>query len=104
MEPTASSVRSYLAPPSGGGSPPAFGVQAVSAVNALAAVVGVVDIVAICGGEPTDPRLHVRSRLANPRFLAILEESRASYEREGGISSEEVKQMFEGGKDGYHKR
>ena len=35
----------------------------------------------------------------NPRFLAILEESRASYEREGGISSEEVKTMFEGDKD-----
>ena len=35
----------------------------------------------------------------NPRFLAILEESRASYEREGGVSSEEVKKMFEGGED-----
>jgi hypothetical protein len=31
----------------------------------------------------------------NPRFLAILEESRASYEREGGISSEEVHRMFQ---------
>lgn len=38
-------------------------------------------------------------RANNPRFLAILKESRSSYEREGGISSEEVKKMFEGGKD-----
>ena len=34
----------------------------------------------------------------NPRFLAILEASRASYEREGGIPSEEVKKMFENDK------
>ena len=31
----------------------------------------------------------------NPRFLAILAEARASYAREGGVSSEEVKKMFE---------
>jgi hypothetical protein len=35
----------------------------------------------------------------NPRFLAILEESRASYKREGGLASEEVKKMFEDDKD-----
>lgn len=31
----------------------------------------------------------------NPQFLAILAEARASYAREGGVSSEEVKKMFE---------
>ena len=34
--------------------------------------------------------------LANhPQFLAILAEARTSYAREGGVSSEEVKKMFE---------
>jgi hypothetical protein len=31
----------------------------------------------------------------NPQFLAILAEARASYEREGGVSSEEVRKLFE---------
>jgi hypothetical protein len=31
----------------------------------------------------------------NPQFLAILAEARASYEREGGIASEEVRKLFE---------
>jgi hypothetical protein len=35
----------------------------------------------------------------NPRFRAILEESRTSYEREEGLSSEEVKKMFEDDED-----
>ena len=31
----------------------------------------------------------------NPQFLALLAEVRASYEREGGVSSEEVRKLFE---------
>jgi antitoxin (DNA-binding transcriptional repressor) of toxin-antitoxin stability system len=30
----------------------------------------------------------------NPKFLAIIERSRRSYEREGGISSEEIRRYF----------
>jgi len=36
------------------------------------------------------------SELANnPQFLAILAEARVSYECEGGVSSEEVRKLFE---------
>lgn len=31
----------------------------------------------------------------NPKFLAILEEARASYVRAGGVPGEEVKKMFQ---------
>jgi len=31
----------------------------------------------------------------NPQFLAILAEARVSYECEGGVSSEEVRKLFE---------
>jgi hypothetical protein len=30
----------------------------------------------------------------NPKFLAIMEESRRSFDREGGISSEEIRKHF----------